>query len=143
MKLYVTVLVILFTLCIFGCQQNQKAKEMKNNKVRYGTVTGIKPEKLSYYKELHAAIWPAVAKKIKECNIQNYSIYLKEIDGKFYLFSYFEYVGDNFSVDMQKMATDTATQRWWKETDPTQLPLPDAAAKGEIWSNMEEVFHQD
>ncbi|MFC6101399.1 L-rhamnose mutarotase [Olivibacter domesticus] len=117
---------------------------MRNNNIqRYGSVTGVKPEKLSYYKELHAAIWPDVAKKITECNIQNYSIYLKEIDGQFYLFSYFEYVGNNFSTDMQKMATDTATQRWWKETDPTQLPLPDAADKGEIWSPMEEVFHQD
>jgi len=110
---------------------------------RYGMVTGLKTEKLAYYKQLHAAVWPLVLKKITECNIRNYSIYLKQIDNKYYLFSYFEYVGKDFDADMKKMAADTATQRWWKETAPTQTPLPDAAAKGETWSAMEEVFHTD
>ena len=41
------------------------------------------------------------------------------------------------------MAADPETQRWWKETDPTQIPLPGAAANNQIWSKMEEVFHQD
>ncbi|MCC6290236.1 MAG: L-rhamnose mutarotase [Chitinophagaceae bacterium] len=108
---------------------------------RYGMVTGLKPEKVAYYKELHAAVWPAVLKKITECNIRNYSIYLKKIDDKYYLFSYFEYAGNDFDADMKKMAADTTTQHWWKETGPTQAPLPDAAAKGETWSRMEEVFH--
>jgi len=111
--------------------------------VRYGTVTGLKPEKIADYKKLHAAAWPAVLKKISACNIRNYSIYLKKIDGKPYLFSYFEYTGKDFVADMKKMAADTTTQRWWKETAPMQIPLPDAAAKGETWSSMEEVFHQD
>lgn len=110
---------------------------------RYGMVTGLKPEKVAYYKELHVAVWPGVLKKITECNIRNYSIYLKEIDGKPYLFSYWEYTGNDFAADMKKMATDTTTQRWWKETAPAQSPLPDAAAKGETWSRMEEVFHKN
>ena len=108
---------------------------------RFGMVTGLKPEKTAYYKELHAAVWPGVLKKIKECNIQNYSIYLKEIEGKPYLFSYFEYSGNDFDADMKKMAADTTTQRWWRETDPTQIPLPDAAAKKQTWSWMEEVLY--
>jgi len=69
--------------------------------------------------------------------------FLKEIDGKFFLFSYFEYVGRDFKLDMQKMASDPETQRWWKETDPCQQPLPDAQEKGEIWSAMTELFHLD
>jgi L-rhamnose mutarotase len=44
------------------------------------------------------------------------------IDGKPYLFSYFEYTGDDFGADMKKMAADTSTRKWWQETDPTQLP---------------------
>ena len=103
-------------------------------------VTGLKPEKVAYYKDLHAAAWPGVLKKIKECNIQNYSIYLKEIEGKPYLFSYFEYAGDDFDADMKKMAADTITQRWWRETSPAQIPLPDAAVKKQVWSRMEQVF---
>lgn len=65
-------------------------------------MTGLKPEKVDYYKQLHANAWQGVLNKIKECNIRNYSIYIKEIDGKPYLFSYFEYIGSNFELDMQK-----------------------------------------
>jgi len=108
---------------------------------RYAGITGLKPDKVQEYKSLHAHAWPAVLKKITECNIRNYSIYLKQINGKPYLFSYFEYTGDDFNADMKKMAADPTTQQWWKQTDPTQIPLPDAQAKGQIWSSMEEVFH--
>jgi L-rhamnose mutarotase len=110
---------------------------------RFGMVTGLKPEKIDYYKQLHAAAWPDVLKKIKECNIQNYSIYLKEINGHYFLFSYFEYAGADFDADMKKMAADSTTQRWWKETDPCQQPLPDAVSKRQIWSSMVEVFHEN
>jgi len=110
---------------------------------RYAMITGLKPERIAYYKELHAAVWPGVLKQIKECNIQNYSIYLKEIDNKYYLFSYFEYTGNDYDADMQKMAADEETQRWWEETDPTQIPFPETAANDKIWARMEEVFYQE
>ena len=110
---------------------------------RFGMVIGLKPEKIDYYKKLHAACWPGVLKKIKECNIRDYSIYLKEIEpGKFYLFSYFEYTGADFQADMARMAADPTTQKWWKETDPYQVPIPLKGPK-EFWSAMEEVFHTD
>lgn len=102
---------------------------------RYGSITKVKPEKLEYYKKLHANPWPAVNEMIKKCNIRNYSIYYS--NG--YLFSYFEYVGDDFEKDMKKMAADPETRRWWKETDPCQESL---TAKGQ-WLDMEEVYHLD
>ena len=105
---------------------------------RYGMVIKVKPEKLDVYKQLHANPWPEVLKKIYECNIRNYSIYLK--DG--FLFSYFEYVGENFGADMARMVADPVTQEWWKHTDPCQEPLP-TRQPGEWWANMEEVFHCD
>jgi L-rhamnose mutarotase len=108
---------------------------------RFAWVTGVKPEKVAYYKQLHANPWPSVNRKLKECHIQNYSIHLREIDGKIFLFSYLEYGGTDWDGDMKKLADDQETQRWWKETDPCQLPLPDAAAKGKIWSDMEEVYY--
>jgi L-rhamnose mutarotase len=106
-------------------------------------IIGLKPEKIAYYKELHAATWPGVLKMIRECHIRNYSIYLKEVEqGKFYLFSYFEYTGNDFEADMAKMAADPTTQKWWKETDPCQFPIATHGPK-ERWSRMEEVFHTD
>jgi L-rhamnose mutarotase len=110
---------------------------------RFGMVTGIKPDKIAYYEQLHAAIWPAVLREIRLCHIRNYSIYIQQIGDSSFLFSYFEYTGSDFTGDMQKMARDSATRRWWKETDPMQLPLPQAAARKEIWMNMREVFHAD
>ena len=110
---------------------------------RYAWVTGLKPEKAAYYRELHAKPWPAVNAMIKKAHIRNYSIYEREIDGKPYLFSYLEYTGDNFDADLKMMATDEQTRRWWKETDPCQAPLADARKAGKIWSDATEVYHLD
>ncbi len=109
---------------------------------RYGSVIGLNAEKLDEYKQLHAAVWPDVLKMIKQCNIRNYSIYLRRLEDRYYLFSYFEYTGRDFATDMGKMAADPTTQRWWECCKPCQAPLPDRQA-GEWWANMEEVFHLD
>jgi L-rhamnose mutarotase len=101
-------------------------------------VIKVRPEKFQQYKRLHAAVWPDVLKKIAECNIRNYSIYHK--DG--YLFSYFEYVGDDFDADMARMAADETTRKWWAVCKPCQRPLQ-TRAPGEWWAGMEEVFHCD
>jgi L-rhamnose mutarotase len=109
---------------------------------RYGSVIGVRPEKLEEYKRLHAAVWPDVLAMIRQCHIQKYSIYLRQLDGKHYLFSYFEYTGDDFDGDMARMAADPTTQEWWRVCKPCQEPLADRA-EGEWWAGMEEVFHQD
>jgi L-rhamnose mutarotase len=78
---------------------------------------------------------------IKESNIRNYSIFLREVEpGRFYLFSYFEYTGTDFEADMARMAADPTTQKWWKETDPCQISIPTRGEK-KFWSRMEEVFY--
>jgi len=103
---------------------------------RYGMLIKVRPEKLEEYRQLHAAVWPEVLKMIRDCNIRNYSIFLR--DG--YLFSYMEYTGSDFKADMAKMAADPKTQEWWKLTDPCQEPL-ETVQEGEWWAPMEEVFH--
>jgi len=108
---------------------------------RFVWITGLKPEKAQHYRELHAHPWPGVNKMIKQCHIQNFSIHEREIEGKLYLIAYLEYTGNNFDADMKKMAADPETQRWWRETDPCQSPLPDAAAKAKIWSDTEELYY--
>ncbi len=110
---------------------------------RHAWVTGLKPEKAEYYRQLHADPWPAVNARLKECNIRNFSIYEREIAGKTYLFAYLEYTGNDFEADMKRMAADPETQRWWKETDPCQAPLPDALRAGKIWSDTRELYHLD
>jgi len=103
---------------------------------RYGMVLRVKPEAEEEYKRYHTQVWPEVLDMIRQCNIRNYSIYLK--DG--YLFSYFEYSGTDFQADMAKMAADPKTQEWWAVMMPMQEPLP-TRRPGEWWAVMEEVFH--
>ena len=105
---------------------------------RYGMVLGLRPEKLDEYKKYHADVWPEILDMIRKCNIRNYSIFHK--DG--WLFSYFEYHGDNFQADMERMAADPKTQEWWAIMEPMQVPL-DTRQEGEWWADMEEVFHSD
>jgi L-rhamnose mutarotase len=124
-----------FYLTLSGCAQ-QKMQ-------RYGSVIGLKSEKIEEYKRLHADVWPDVLKMIKQCNIRNYSIYIGELENdKYYLFSYFEYTGDDFKADMAKMAADPTTQKWWSFCEPCQSPIP-TRKEGEWWANMEEVFHYE
>ncbi len=110
---------------------------------RYGSIIGVRPEKLEEYKKLHAAVWPEVLEMIHRCNMRNYSIYLRKLpDGNYYLFSYFEYIGPDFAADMARMAADPMTQKWWAVCQPCQQPLSDRAPD-EWWSGLEEVFHTD
>ncbi|MCD6335462.1 MAG: L-rhamnose mutarotase [Candidatus Latescibacterota bacterium] len=105
---------------------------------RYGSLIRVRPDQFEEYKRLHAHVWPEVLRMIEACHIRNYSIYHK--DG--FLFSYFEYVGDDYEGDMAKMAADPTTQKWWDVCKPCQEPL-ETRAEGEWWAGMEEVFHTD
>ncbi len=84
----------------------------------------------------HAAVWPGVLAKIKECNITNYSIFFRDN----ILFAYFEYTGNDFKTDMDKMAAHEETQRWWSVVKPLMQPVKSATAD-EFWADMQEIFH--
>jgi L-rhamnose mutarotase len=105
---------------------------------RFGQVIGVKPETYDEYVAAHAAVWPEVLDMISKSNIKNYSIYHHNNQ----LFAYFEYHGDDFEADMQKMADDPKTQEWWEWMMPMQEPL-ETRAEDEWWSTMLEVFHHD
>ena len=107
---------------------------------RMGMMIGIRPEKIDEYKRLHAAVWPDVLAQIRDSNIRNFTIYLREPENL--LFGCWEYHGSDFDADMARMARDPRTQDWWTFTDPCQTPLA-SRAEGEQWSMMEEVFHTD
>ena len=133
MNIRITAMICLAGL-MMGCARNIQ---------RYGSVIGVKEETLEKYKKMHAEPWPEINAQLKDSNIQNYSIYLTEFpDGNHYLFSYFEYVGDDFEADMKKMAEDPKTKEWWSHTDPMQIPLSNKKPD-EWWKNMEEVYHLD
>jgi L-rhamnose mutarotase len=107
---------------------------------RMGMVIGVKPEMIAIYKELHEAVWPEVLALISECNIRNYTIFLREPENL--LFGYWEYHGSDFEADMAKMAASDKNQEWWSFTIPCQQPL-ETRKPGEWWAMMDESFHHD
>ncbi|MFC2098333.1 L-rhamnose mutarotase [Bacteroidota bacterium] len=135
-------LLVIFMGLITACGQKPgeepELESATETVIRKGSVILVKPEKLEYYKTLHANPWESVDAKLTECNIRNYSIYYR--DG--YLFSYLEYTGKNWEADMAKLAADSAIQAWWKLTDPCQEPV-ETASESEWWADLEEVYHLD
>jgi L-rhamnose mutarotase len=105
-----------------------------------GMLIGLKADRVAEYKQLHAAVWPEILDKIRECNIRNYSIFLREPENL--LFAYWEYMGSDFAADMALMAADPNTQRWWDICMPCQQPL-ETRDEGDWWATMVEVFHVD
>jgi L-rhamnose mutarotase len=105
---------------------------------RYAMVIRLRPEHEEAYIKAHAAVPSEVLRTIRDCNIRNYSIFLRNS----VLFGYFEYIGSDFSADMAKMAADPATQQWWAVMEPMQDPYPDRSP-GNWWASMDEVFHVD
>ncbi len=110
---------------------------------RHGEVVQLDPAMIDEYVRLHREVWPEIQAMIRECNIRNYSIFMRQLpDGHHYLFCYWEYDGEDFSADMAKMSADPATQKWWDVCKPCHVPLADRQ-EGEWWASMKEVYHQD
>ena len=95
----------------------------------------LKKEKIEEYRALHAAVWPDVLATIKACNLKNYSI---SIMGDMVV-SYFEYTGDDYDADMDKMAADPVTQEWWKHTKPCFV----GHDQGVYYEDLEEIFYYE
>ena len=106
--------------------------------VRFGQLGQLKPEMIEEYKKLHANPWPEVLKTITDCNLKNYSIFLHEDK----VFAYFEYVGEDFDADMDKMAQDPITQQWWKHTHPCFAKYAIDPAS-EFYHDMKPIFYYE
>jgi L-rhamnose mutarotase len=102
---------------------------------RVAQVIRVRPEKRDEYQALHRDVPQPVLDRLRRSNIANYSIHL--LGDR--LFSYFEYHGDDLRADLDAVAADPATRRWWQLTDPCQQPVPEAEP-GQWWAPMEQVF---
>src|SRR5579875_467732 len=86
---------------------------------RIAQVLRVRPEHEAEYIRYHEKVWPEVLQTITDCNIRNYSIFLRDHT----LFAYFEYTGIDLEADMRKMAADPKTQEWWAIMEPMQDPF--------------------
>jgi L-rhamnose mutarotase len=105
---------------------------------RVGMVIGIKSDQISAYEALHAASNPGVRDLLTKYHMQNFSIYIHQLeDGKYYLFGYYEYTGNDYEGDMKKLGGEPRNQQWLSVTGPMQIPLPGEKS----WAMMEEAYH--
>lgn len=123
------------------CKKEKECKGEKkycmNKKVkRVGMVVGINPDDIEEYKRLHADDYAGVRDLLSKYNMHNFSIFLQEIDGKWYEFGYYEYTGTDFAADMAELAKEPRNIEWLEVCDPMQIPLEGA----EGWTEMERVY---
>ena len=106
-------------------------------KIFFGQVGKLKQDKIEEYEVLHANTWPSVRKMITECNIINYSIFRQDQ----LVFSYFEYIGEDYDADMAKMAANPETQRWWTYTHPCFETY--SFGDAEFYADMKQIFYNE
>lgn len=133
--LRISIASVLFATGLTGAFAQTPEAATKSMK-RFGEIVGIKPDKIKEYKRLHADSNPGVRDLLSKYHLQNFSIYLQEIDGKWYEFKYCEYTGKDFKGDMDKLSKEPRIIEWLKKCDPMQIPL-----KGhKSWAPMEQVY---
>jgi len=136
MSLTVLMTFMLILSFVVGCAQLSGGYVMNKNIKRVGMVVGIDPDKIEEYKRLHADGNAGVRDLLSKYNMHNFSIFLTEIDGKWYEFGYYEYTGDNFDADMAKLDQEPRNTKWLDICDPMQIPL-----EGETgWREMERAY---
>ena len=106
---------------------------------RVGMVIELDGNKVAEYKELHADSNPGVRDLLTRYHIRNFSIFLREIGGRWYEFGYYEYTGDDYEGDMARLDAEPRNKEWLKVCDPMQIPLPGE----ESWAVMEQVYFNE
>jgi len=103
---------------------------------RFCQIIGLKREQREYYLDLHRNIWPEIRENMKQMHIRNYSLHVLGDQ----LVQYFEYTGKDMEADFRLNEESEWTKKWEALCRPCHEPLP-GRAKGEWWSNMQEVIH--
>jgi len=134
-QIYILLCMLTVVLSIIGCSQSEKKVNVK----RVGMVIGIRADKIEEYKKVHADSNPGVRDLLIKYHMHNFSIFLQEIEGKWYEFGYYEYRGDDFEGDMEKLSAEQRNIDWLKICDSMQIPL-----EGETsWTEMECVYFNE
>lgn len=102
---------------------------------RFASAIRLRPGQYRRYRELHDNVWEAVLDRMYRSNIRNFCIYHHAETST--LYQSFEWIGhwrqpNNgndvdektlFQRDMQAIAKDPVTRKWWIECEPCQEPF--------------------
>jgi L-rhamnose mutarotase len=104
---------------------------------RSGLMAGLEPASELQYRTLHQTNWPGVVDQMARSNRRYWVTFLIDFGEQLWLFTYSEYVGDDYAADDAATAADPVTQRWWKFTEPCLIPLTPG---GENWTTMQALM---
>lgn len=93
----------------------------------------LKEEKVADYIKLHAEPWPELIELIGECNVHNYSISIRGNQ----LFTYYEYTGDDYDSDMDRMDTSPVMIKWRTFSKPCFK----RDEEGNAYKDLQEIFY--
>lgn len=112
--------------------------ESRSDRVqRVGMVIGLREDRISEYRRLHADDHTGVRDLLRKYHLRNFSIFLHRLtDGRLYEFAYFEYLGDDLEADMAALNAEPRNRAWLAQCDPMQLPLPGE----DSWAVMEPIY---
>lgn len=102
---------------------------------RIATITKLKPDQKEEYISLHEKIWKDVVGIGHAANQRNFTIF----SCGDYLFSYFEYIGEDYDTDMLNKKAQPVIQKWAKTT----AEYLDDVVEGTRIIELEEVWHCD
>jgi L-rhamnose mutarotase len=102
---------------------------------RIGTLMKLKPGAEEDYVKIHNEIWDEVVKAAHEANMRNYTVFRVND----YLFSYYEYIGENFDADMARKNALPVSPKWQEATGAFR-ELMDGDSKVMI---LDEIWHHD
>lgn len=107
---------------------------------RIGVLTKIKPGMLEKYTKMHAEIWDDVVRIGHEHNTRNFTIFFDERTG--YMFSYFEYIGNDYEADMKEKNSKPIIKEWQAMCRECFAPVDDSA-DGPLQAPLREIWHND
>jgi len=108
----------------------------------FGQVIGVRPERVDAYRYLHRYAWPELRAALRRGNVRHARCCLAQLGEKYYVFRYFEHIGDDLHADMTLLSADPAVQAWVRLIDEAcHLPIR-SCKPDERWAMMEKVFYQ-
>lgn len=99
-------------------------------------VIEIRPECIQEYRKLHAEGHLGIRDLLVKYHLRNFSIFMHQIEGRWFEFGYYEYAGRDFDADMAELAAEQRNQEWLKICEPMYAPLEGEAG----WAKMEQIF---
>ena len=93
----------------------------------------LKPDKVEEYITLHKNAWPEILELITKSNVRNFSIAIRGTE----LYTYYEYIGNDYEADMKIQEESLIMQEWWSYTRPCFLHHDE----GKYYDDLEEIFY--